>query len=127
MRRCEPASQRIRRRLQKLLSLQRRLWFAELALWPVAVTLQRLGQFKSAFPAHVSADIEFRDRFNREADQAATLYHPHIVGVHDRGEFNGQLWISMDYVEGRRRRPADESPVLDLPLPTAIAWTRVRR
>jgi len=25
---------------------------------------------------------------------------PHIVGVHDRGEFNGQLWISMDYVDG---------------------------
>lgn len=31
---------------------------------------------------------------------AATLFHPHIVSVHDRGEFNGQLWISMDYIEG---------------------------
>jgi serine/threonine protein kinase, bacterial len=48
----------------------------------------------------ITADREFRDRFNREADLAATLWHPHIVGVHDRGEFNGQLWISMDYVEG---------------------------
>ena len=48
----------------------------------------------------VTADREFRDRFNREADLAATLWHPHVVGVHDRGEFNGQLWISMDYVEG---------------------------
>ena len=48
----------------------------------------------------VTADGEFRERFNREADLAATLWHPHIVGVHDRGEFNGQLWISMDYVEG---------------------------
>ncbi|WP_156689625.1 serine/threonine-protein kinase [Mycobacterium sp. Marseille-P9652] len=48
----------------------------------------------------VTADPEFRERFNREADLAATLWHPHIVGVHDRGEFNGQLWISMDYVEG---------------------------
>ena len=48
----------------------------------------------------VTADSEFRERFNREADLAATLWHPHIVGVHDRGEFNGQLWISMDYVEG---------------------------
>ncbi|OBG30944.1 nuclease PIN [Mycobacterium alsense] len=48
----------------------------------------------------VTADQEFRERFNREADLAATLWHPHIVGVHDRGEFNGQLWISMDYVEG---------------------------
>src|SRR5438128_1433520 len=48
----------------------------------------------------VSADEEFRTRFNREADLAATLWHPHIVGVHDRGEFEGRLWIAMDYVEG---------------------------
>ena len=48
----------------------------------------------------VTADPEFRERFNREADLAATLWHPHVVGVHDRGEFNGHLWISMDYVEG---------------------------
>lgn len=51
-------------------------------------------------PASVSADSEYRERFDREADIAATLWHPHIVGVHDRGEVEGQLWISMDYVEG---------------------------
>jgi serine/threonine protein kinase, bacterial len=51
-------------------------------------------------PADVSADREFRERFHREADLAASLFHPHIVGVHDRGEYDGQLWISMDYVEG---------------------------
>jgi serine/threonine protein kinase, bacterial len=47
-----------------------------------------------------SADPEYRERFNREADLASTLWHPHIVGVHDRGECDGQLWISMDYVDG---------------------------
>ena len=47
-----------------------------------------------------AADDEFRARFNREAELAATLWHPHIVGVLDRGEFNGRLWISMDYVDG---------------------------
>jgi serine/threonine-protein kinase len=51
-------------------------------------------------PASVSGDSEYRERFNREADIAATLWHPHIVGVHDRGEYEGQIWISMDYVEG---------------------------
>ena len=51
-------------------------------------------------PARLSADTEFRDRFNREADLAATLWHPSIVGVHDRGDFDGRLWIAMDYVEG---------------------------
>lgn len=48
----------------------------------------------------VSADDEYRQRFEREADIAATLWHPHIVGVHDRGEHDGQLWIAMDYVPG---------------------------
>jgi serine/threonine protein kinase len=51
-------------------------------------------------PPDVSADPEYRARFNREADLASKLWHPHIVSVHDRGEHNGQLWISMDYVDG---------------------------
>jgi serine/threonine protein kinase len=51
-------------------------------------------------PEAMTDDSEFRERFNREADLAATLFHPHIVGVHDRGEFDGRLWIAMDYVDG---------------------------
>jgi serine/threonine protein kinase, bacterial len=51
-------------------------------------------------PAAISNDADFRSRFEREADLAGTLWHPHVVGVHDRGEFEGRLWISMDYVEG---------------------------
>jgi serine/threonine-protein kinase len=50
--------------------------------------------------ASVCSESEYRQRFNREADIAATLWHPHIVEVHDRGDVEGQLWISMDYVEG---------------------------
>ena len=51
-------------------------------------------------PPQMSADPEFRARFNREAELVAALYNPHIVGIHDRGDFNGQLWISMDYIDG---------------------------
>jgi serine/threonine protein kinase len=51
-------------------------------------------------PAAVSADPDYRARFEREADLASKLWHPHIVSVHDRGEHEGQLWISMDYVDG---------------------------
>ncbi len=51
-------------------------------------------------PSDLTENDEFRQRFNREADLAASLYHEHIVGIHDRGEYEGQLWISMDYVEG---------------------------
>jgi serine/threonine protein kinase len=50
--------------------------------------------------AEVSADPDYQQRFNREAELASGLWHPHIVGVQDRGEFEGQLWISMDYVDG---------------------------
>jgi serine/threonine protein kinase, bacterial len=48
----------------------------------------------------VTNDTEYRERFIREADIAAALWHPHIVTVHDRGECQGQLWISMDYIDG---------------------------
>jgi serine/threonine-protein kinase len=51
-------------------------------------------------PAEWSADADYRARFTREADLASTLWHPHIVGVHDRGETDGQLWIAMDFVDG---------------------------
>ncbi|OBK21255.1 protein kinase [Mycobacterium asiaticum] len=61
--------------------------------------LPRLEALK-ILPSSLTEDVDFRQRFNREADLAATLWHPNIVGLHDRGEFDGQLWITMDYVEG---------------------------
>lgn len=63
-------------------------------------------------PASFSADDEYRNRFSREADLAAALWHPHIVGVHDRGEYDGRLWISMDFVDGHdaARLLADRYP-----------------
>jgi serine/threonine-protein kinase len=48
----------------------------------------------------MSTNQEFRERFLREADLTAALSHPNIVGVYDRGEFDGQLWISMEYIDG---------------------------
>ncbi|OBG30492.1 serine/threonine-protein kinase [Mycobacterium sp. 852002-51057_SCH5723018] len=51
-------------------------------------------------PGDLTGDPEFRARFMREAEVAAGLSHPHIVSIHDRGEEDGQFWISMDYVAG---------------------------
>ncbi len=51
-------------------------------------------------PPEATADPQYRERFEREAELAAGLSHPHIVGIHDRGEFAGQFWISMEYVAG---------------------------
>ena len=50
--------------------------------------------------ANVSTDAEYRERFNREAQNVAALWHQNIVAVHDRGEDEGRLWIAMDFVEG---------------------------
>jgi serine/threonine protein kinase, bacterial len=61
--------------------------------------LSRQDALKILLP-EVSADAEYRERFHREADIAASLWHPHILEVHDTGEFDGQLWLSMDYVDG---------------------------
>ena len=50
--------------------------------------------------ATLTEDREFRDRFMRETPIATTLYHPHILEVEYRGETDGQLWVTMDYVNG---------------------------
>ena len=48
----------------------------------------------------LSADPEFRARFEREGSLAAGLDHPNIVSVYNRGEQDGKLWIAMQYVPG---------------------------
>lgn len=48
----------------------------------------------------LSADGEVRGRFHAETPIVTSLQHPHIVRVNDRGEFEGRLWVAMDYVDG---------------------------
>src|SRR5262249_9293861 len=48
----------------------------------------------------LAEDVRFRERFLRESKLAASLDHPSIVPVYDAGEFEGQLYIAMRYVEG---------------------------
>jgi len=46
-------------------------------------------------------DEEFVERFKREAQSAASLSHPNIVQVYDRGETEyGTSYIAMEYVPG---------------------------
>ena len=50
---------------------------------------------------HFAEDQEFVERFKREASSAAALSHPNIVGIFDRGEWDGTYYIAMEYVAGR--------------------------
>jgi serine/threonine-protein kinase len=50
--------------------------------------------------ADVSTDPEYRFRFSQESARAAALWHPNLVSLYDRGEFEDRLWLSMDYVDG---------------------------
>ena len=78
--------------------------------------------------AELTADAPYRERFLREADLAASLSHPNILGIHDRGEYEEQFWISMDYVDGtdagrlvREHYSSGMPPVDALGIITAVA------
>jgi serine/threonine-protein kinase len=46
-------------------------------------------------------DDAFIERFRREAKSAASLSHPNIVSIYDRGEAEGTYYIAMEVIEGR--------------------------
>jgi eukaryotic-like serine/threonine-protein kinase len=59
-------------------------------------------------------DAQFVARFRREAQSAAALNHPNIVGVFDTGSQGDVHFIVMEYVEGRTLRDVirSEGPLL---------------
>src|SRR5947199_8978149 len=66
-------------------------------------------------------DQEFVERFRREASAAAGLQHPNVVGVFDRGEYDGTYYIAMEYLRGRTLKdviaqdaPLDQERALDI-------------
>ncbi len=58
-------------------------------------------------------DPGFVERFRREAQSAAGLQHQNVVGVYDRGDFDGTYYIAMEYVAGRTLKQLirDEAPL----------------
>ena len=51
-------------------------------------------------PEFLAEDIQFRERFRREAVAIAKLRHPGILAVYDHGELEGQPYIVTEFVEG---------------------------
>src|SRR5262245_19490321 len=46
------------------------------------------------------SDSAARRRFQREAQMASSLNHPHIITVYDAGEFDGRQYLVTEYVDG---------------------------
>jgi len=64
------------------------------------ILLDRPVAMKVLFP-EFATDPAFVERFRREAQAAANLNHPNIVGVYDWGQVNNTYYIAMEYVNGR--------------------------
>lgn len=62
--------------------------------------LDRPVAIKILFP-EFATDPSFVARFRREAQRAANLNHPNIVGVYDWGKERGTYYIVMEYVDGQ--------------------------
>jgi predicted Ser/Thr protein kinase len=63
------------------------------------VALRRVVALKLIAP-HLAEDPGFRERFERESRVAASIDHPNVIPVHEAGEADGALYISMRYVDG---------------------------
>src|SRR5436190_9021213 len=75
---------------------------------------------------HYSAEEGYVERFRREARSVASLSHPNVVTVIDRGEHEGRQFIVFEYVEGEnlkrlieRRGPAPVATALELAIQIA--------
>src|SRR3954452_18971344 len=70
------------------------VWCAEDEVLGRRVALKLMG-------GRFAEDPEYRERFRREAQAAAGMQHPNIVGIYDRSEWDGTPSIAMELVDGK--------------------------
>src|SRR5437764_9392389 len=61
--------------------------------------LNRMAALKVITPA-LSADDDFRRRFQRESELAASVREQNVVSIYNAGEDEGLLFVTMALVEG---------------------------
>lgn len=95
--------------------------------WALDTNLNRPVAIK--FLSDELADSSARRRFQRKAQMASSLNHPHILTVHDAGEFEGRQYLVTEFVDGGTfkdwTRAAKRSWRQIVELLTGVAdWTR---
>ncbi|MDT5208585.1 MAG: eukaryotic-like serine/threonine-protein kinase [Mycobacterium sp.] len=61
--------------------------------------IDRTVALKMLLP-HFAKDPDYEKRFRREARAAARLDDPHVVPIHDVGEIDGRLYVTMRLIDG---------------------------
>ena len=78
-------------------------------------------------PTHLSADPEFKQRFEREARSISSLNHPHICHLYDVGSQDGTDFLVMEFLDGEtlaerlRRGPMPFAELLKIGMEVAEA------
>ncbi len=62
-------------------------------------SLDRVVALKMILGRHLASDEHVR-RFHAEAKAAARVRHPNIVDIHEVGQWHGQDYFAMDFIEG---------------------------
>jgi len=75
--------------------------------------LERIVAIKF-LPHHIAANAEERERFKIEAKAAAALNHPNIATIYAIEEVDGEMFIVMEYIDGRELRKIATSKQLSV-------------
>jgi serine/threonine protein kinase/Tfp pilus assembly protein PilF len=65
-------------------------------------------------PPHLTSEFEEKERFIHEAKAASALNHPNIITIHEIDEFEGQMFIVMEYCEGKTLKQLIEEGTLSI-------------
>jgi eukaryotic-like serine/threonine-protein kinase len=75
--------------------------------------LDRLVALKF-LPQHLTSDPVEKERFIHEAKAASALNHPNVTTIYEVDEFEGQMFIVMEYCEGKTLKQMIEKETLSV-------------